>query len=377
MAGSATTSSSAGRLALNFERFLLEDAHQLEQLLPATFWRKPLKGDLAEAFGRLTPASGPFTEFARQISLEGLWGFIVERPLPGAIGRYFRWSAPYRAQRLAQLAVRMGEDERNAQRLTVPVGLSRLPNAAEIFRGYVAAVMREMRRQQTTFETWADATGIIGHAVASDVTNHDSLGGWRPHFDSAGVIPSQRAAYRAGGQRALNFLRAADARRKAGRTGDATARADFSVDDPALQARIDQLLLDQVDGIDDTTADDLRRILSTDAMTIGDLAQAISDYWDQASLERAITIAATEMARASAAAELDTYAQNEVEMVEFSGGSSGDICDEYLGEQYPIDSSEAQDLIPVHPNCTHYWAPVIPDDWNLPTIPWAGGDLDA
>lgn len=362
------------RLAVGLQELLLREGHELERRLGARFWRSPVKGDLVEALGKLPPPAGELTAFARVVTLEGLWACIKEDPQPATLRRYFAWAAQERARALAVAAMRASGDVGRTHSETPPGNLLRLPGGVTIWRAYVAAVRLEFRRQQAAFDMWARATGLLTH-VDHGVTNHDELAGWNPHFDAKGLLPHQRDAYRAAGQHALDILRAEDFRRKARRDGGLVVGGDFSIDDPKLQERVDALLLDRIVGIDETTSEILRAILASDG-TIVEKAEAIDETWDEASTVRGITIASTEMARASAAAELDTYRENDVAQVEVDGGYSGDICDEYVGERFDVDSDEAVSLIPIHPRCTHYWSPVIPDDWHLPTTPWAGGDLE-
>lgn len=366
------------RLAVELERWIRRDGVELERLLDARFWSSPTRGDLAEVVGQLPPAAGPASAVARRATLDGLWAYLRVDPTPAGLRAYFADFAPLRARRLAEAAATATRTvgavvPRQAE---VPGGLQRLRGGTSLLRTYTADIRSEFRRQQASFDSWAHATGLLQLAVAHSGHGGDPLLGWRPGFRTAAILPDHRAVVNAAGQHALDELYAEAARRRSARAAGLAGVPDFSLDDPTLSDEVDQLLLDQVSGIDDTTAAGLRQVLQQGAgSTIAELGQAIADYWDRADLSRGLTIAATEMARASAWAERTTYSKNGVDEVEFSGGSSGDICDEHLGERVPVDSPDADDLIPLHPNCTHYWSPVIPDEWELPDVTWAGGDV--
>lgn len=315
---------------------------------------------------------GPFRAYGRRVTLESLWVWLEADPRPETLRAYFRYAAPQRARALATAFMRAGRDARRTASAEVPGGLNRLHGGLALFRQYVAAVRSEFRRQQLEFDSYAAATGLYAHAEGGG-HGGDPLSGWHPRFRVAEIMPLHRRAYEMGGQRALDTLRAEHRRRKAHRA-QLTGIGEFAINSPALQQQVDQLLLDQIKGIDDTTADGIRGVLSGGG-TISDMADGIAALFDHYSQVRGITIASTEMARASAAAELDTYGHNDVERVVFSGGPSGDECDEFLDEEY--DLKDAADIIPVHPRCTHYWSPVLPEDWNMPDTLWAGGAFEA
>lgn len=371
-------SGSAARLAVQLEEWFRRDGIDLERQLGADFWNRPLKGDLAEAFGRLTPASGPVTALARRATLEGLWAYLRDDPTRSGFRRYFRELAPERARRLATAAATASRAAGTVvpRGGEVPGGLGRLRGGEALLRTYVRDVRMEFRRQQASFDNWAHTTGLLQLATGHAGHGGDPLLGWRPGFRVAAILPDHHATVNAAGQHALDTLYAEAARRRAARAAGLEAVPDFNLTDPTLSAQVDSLLFDQVSGIDETTAAGLRQVLQDGAgKTVAELGQDVSDYWDRADLVRGITIAATEMARASAWAELATYNHNGVKEVEFSGGSSGDICDEYLGQVYPADDPGTESIIPVHPRCTHYFSPVLDPSWGLPDLAWAGGDV--
>lgn len=321
----------------------------------------PNRGDALELWAEARHCAD---ELAEQ-TFDGLWAALRREPTQATVGRYFRWVADAGVSHIATQLIRVRGDQAAIGRAVAPGNLQRLPHADRLLRAYYATVAAEFRRQQSAWDFWAAALGLYGIAgrLRGQRDDVDPTGGFDPHFQTKDVLAQQQAIYEAAGQYALLQLGA-----------DPDLR--FIVSNDAVRRRVDQLLLDQIDGIDQTTTDGLKAILANDqGLTVAELGQAIADYWDQATLVRGLAIAVTEMARAAAGAELDTYGLNGVEKVEFSGFPSGDECDGYLGNEYSVDSVEAQSLIPVHTRCTHYWSPVLPTDWGLPATPWAGGDV--
>ena len=234
-----------------------------------------------------------------------------------------------------------------------PRNLARLPNADRIFNDMVAAVRREFRRQRADFVRYVEAAGVFKRALGDD-----EMSGWTPDFNPAELVDPFRQAYNAGGQAAIDSLEIS---------------GDFALTSDTLKRQVDQLLLDQIVGIDETTENGIRKILSEGGKTIGELGQEIADFWDQRTLSGGITIAATEMARASYKAELDTYAHNGVEYARIAGGFVGDICDQYVDQIYRIE--DAYGIVPIHPRCTHYAEPVLRSDYEIPGNPWLGQQL--
>ncbi len=340
------------RLAIDLEAWLFAEGMELERRLPARFWRRPAKGDLREVMAALPPAQGPLTAAMRQVTIDALWAWLRDDPRPARLRAYFRWAARERAAFVAR-AVGQAHQDAHVEFPAggeVPGGLARLPSGVEALKSYVRAVRREFRRQESSFEAWAQSTGLLHLAIhmgqqpsrtrddGEDDPGLDPLAGWQPGFEMTSIVGDQVRTFELAARGALDQL---------------GIKADFRLTDPVLREQVENLVLDQISGIDNTTREGLRKVLLNNAGgTIADLGKAIEDYWDQASLTRGITIAATEMARASALAEIETYRRNAVEMVEFSGFPSGDECDSYLGNTYPADSADAQSLIPVHPRCT-------------------------
>ena len=259
---------------------------------------------------------------------------------------------------------RVLQDQRRIRAAAPEGGLSRLADSDRILRSFAAAVALELRRQQTSFDLYARSNGLLERTIAkARAEGDDPLGDWKPSTGADGMLPWQRESYEAAGQNALITLGA-----------DADAR--FIVTDPTLQQKVNDLLLDQIKGIDDTTREDLQGILSRgDGKTIAELGQEISDYWDEASTSRGITIASTEMARAAAEAERDTYGRNGLEYVELVGCSlSCEKCAPLQGDRYKLE--DAAGILPLHPRCYGYWSPVIPEDWRLGSSPWTGGAVE-
>ena len=82
---------------------------------------------------------------------------------------------------------------------------------------------------------------------------------------------------------------------------------------------------------------------------------------------RAEMIARTETARAKNTGTLQAYANYGVTEVEIVTCNDGLVCDDCLDaeDQNPHTLSEAQSLLPMHPNCRCAYAPVVPDPEEL------------
>jgi len=72
------------------------------------------------------------------------------------------------------------------------------------------------------------------------------------------------------------------------------------------------------------------------------------------------TMARTETQRIVSSSTLENYAQNGIEQAEIVVDPTAcSQCQAYAGDIMPLE--EAQGLIPIHPNCTCLWIPVLPD----------------
>ncbi len=315
------------------------------------------------AYAALPPAYGRASLLARRAMLAVLSGALEQRSSAVTLRTCYRQAAG-RAGYLARIADKSAADAKVVFPGDggVPGGLLRLADGEEIAKRYVGAVRTELRRQEATWDVWAAAYGIYqqlagGHRFTR--TSDDPAQGWRPGFETSGaILRIQYETFDAAGQQALDQL---------------GASVNFALEDPTIRREVGGLLLDQVAGIDETTVIGLRRVLVDNVgNTISEIGQAVEAYWDQAALVRGIRIAVTEMARASARAEVVTYRANDVAQVEFAGGAGCPICNALLGSRYAVDSEETHSLIPAHPACTHLWSPVIEPGWSLPTLPWSG-----
>ena len=120
-----------------------------------------------------------------------------------------------------------------------------------------------------------------------------------------------------------------------------------------------------IKGITGTTLDRLGTALATGldhGWSVDQLGRSIRDIVGSA--DRAVTIANTEMARATCAASLDSYAQLGVEQVEWLV-AWGDACDDCQAnaDQGPVNLGDefesGDDAPPAHPNCLCDVAPTI------------------
>ena len=79
---------------------------------------------------------------------------------------------------------------------------------------------------------------------------------------------------------------------------------------------------------------------------------------------RAEMIARTEHARAVNTGTLQAYVNYGVKQVEIITAQDGLVCDDCLEieDNNPHNVYEAQELLPMHPNCRCAFAPVVTDD---------------
>ena len=124
---------------------------------------------------------------------------------------------------------------------------------------------------------------------------------------------------------------------------------------------------DELKGFTAQTGQDTSRILST-GLSNGwhptKIARELNKQIDVLTKKRALTIARTEVIRAHAEGQLDSFDKMNVKEVgveaEFSTASDGAvcaICSSIEGEIMSV--SEARGLIPVHPNCRCSWIPYL------------------
>lgn len=267
-----------------------------------------------------------------------------------------------------------------------PRRFQRFDPSEALWRDLVAAAERALRAEQARFSQYAVTNSLVALVAAAQpranprnisrnisapwrqsVRITDLLAGFDPDLDPTGILPVQATVYEDAGQNALGLL---------------GIEATFAIrGDGALAARVAALFTDQLDGINATTRRQLGAVLDRVAgQDVGTVANALQDYWDWAAEVRSVAIARTEVARTSAAAEVDTFGRNGIETLIFSGDTSDDPpgeldCDDYLDQEFSAD--EAADIIPVHTNCTHYWLPYFPDGWSAPDDPWIGGPQTA
>ena len=235
---------------------------------------------------------------------------------------------------------------------------------AEMARAVEAAV----RAEQARFTQYAVMHSIVALTASQPRARQaDLLSGWYADLDPTDILPVQASVYEAAGQNALSVL---------------GIDAAFGIrNDTGLAARVAALFTDQLDGINATTRKQLAAVLERNAGEDADtIASAVQDYWDWAADTRAGLIARTEVSRTSAAAEVDTFGNNGIDTLVFSGDVSDDRpgdtdCNDYLDVEFSID--EAAGLLPLHPGETHYWLPVFPDGWEVPASPWIGGAQNA
>ncbi len=144
----------------------------------------------------------------------------------------------------------------------------------------------------------------------------------------------------------------------------------FDVDSPVAIEWAKENAADLIKGIDDTTRDAVRDVIS-DGLESGadmrDISANIAEVFDGAKGWRAETIARTEIMRASNWAAARTYEESGVEQKEWLLAGDYDPtqdsgeCDEYDGEIVDADDDfhGGVDAPPLHPNCRCAVAPVL------------------
>lgn len=244
-----------------------------------------------------------------------------------------------------------------------PLAFGRFDPGARLWTDLTSAVETAIRAEQARFSHYAVMHSIVALTAAQRTRDTDLLAGYQPDLDPSGILPVQATVYEEAGQNALGLL---------GIEGAFGIRGDTE-----LASRVSALFTDQLPGINATTRRQLQAILDRYAGADPDvIAAAVQDYWDWAAEVRGLLIARTEVSRTSAGAEVDTFGRNGIDTLVFSGDTSDDRpgdgdCNDYLDVEYSVD--EADGIIPVHGNCTHYWLPKFPDGWEVPATPWLGG----
>lgn len=131
---------------------------------------------------------------------------------------------------------------------------------------------------------------------------------------------------------------------------------------PVAQARVDALasrVFTELEGITDDMSLRVTRAL-TDGLVQGlnprDVARELVDTVDGISLDRALTMARTEIIRAHAEGQLDSMEEQGLEevgvMVEWSTSHDSAVCPKCAAlEGVVMKIEEARGLIPRHPNC--------------------------
>lgn len=130
----------------------------------------------------------------------------------------------------------------------------------------------------------------------------------------------------------------------------------------------------QLEGITDTMDGQISRALAegiVEGLGARQLAKKVAERVD-VGLTRARVLARTEVIAANAQASLNAYKEAGIEGVkvlsEFSTAEDNKVCpkcqsldDRYGANGKPLKVSDAEGIIPVHPNCRCAWVPVVID----------------
>jgi Phage Mu protein F like protein len=142
---------------------------------------------------------------------------------------------------------------------------------------------------------------------------------------------------------------------------DAGVDAAFSLDNPYVQAVLDQLAK-QVRGVAETTKDEIRALVAKQAAegwSIEELQKQIRAKGEIASRSRALTIARTESGHGYNLGAVASYRVGGVTHVDVLDGDDDPICAEANGARWTLEEAEANPL--GHPNCVRAFSPVIPE----------------
>jgi SPP1 gp7 family putative phage head morphogenesis protein len=136
----------------------------------------------------------------------------------------------------------------------------------------------------------------------------------------------------------------------------------WNIDNPRVDKWIQEELGSKIQGINDTTLENLKGTLQ-DGIDLGegvdDLAKRVRETYEDAKGYRAETIARTETISAFTEGNRQLYQESGVKQLQFYTATDERVCEECYskhGNKYGIE--EAQGIIPVHPQCRCTWVAV-------------------
>lgn len=121
-------------------------------------------------------------------------------------------------------------------------------------------------------------------------------------------------------------------------------------------------------------SENLRKIIwkgVTDGLSVDEISEKLLNSLDEklrstkfTAKTRAKMIAVTEANRIQNTARLQCFIDNNIEKVTIIPIGDGKECKYCLDliDKCPFYIQDAQDLLPLHPNCRHYWSPVLEDN---------------
>jgi HK97 family phage portal protein len=136
----------------------------------------------------------------------------------------------------------------------------------------------------------------------------------------------------------------------------------WNIDNPRVDKWIQEELGSKIQGINDTTLENLKGTLQ-DGIDLGegvdDLAKRVRETYEDAKGYRAEVIARTETISAFTEGNRQLYQESGVKQLQFYTATDERVCEECYskhGNKYGIE--EAQGIIPVHPQCRCTWVAV-------------------
>lgn len=137
----------------------------------------------------------------------------------------------------------------------------------------------------------------------------------------------------------------------------------WNIDNPRVDKWIKEELGSKIQGINDTTLENLKGTLQ-DGIDLGegvdDLAKRVRETYEDAKGYRAEVIARTETISAFTEGNRQLYQESGVKQLQFYTATDERVCEECYskhGNKYGID--EAGGMIPVHPQCRCTWIAVM------------------
>lgn len=117
----------------------------------------------------------------------------------------------------------------------------------------------------------------------------------------------------------------------------------------------------ELEGVGDDVGQQISRELASGlaaGLNPNDIAEDMNDVIDSVGITRSRTIARTETARSYDHASLLRYDTNGIEQAKIMNGDPCEQCAKAIAKN-PYSLDEAFGTLPIHPNCTGAWGPVI------------------